>query len=159
MNRISQQIKLCVCLIVPNILGLVTAIGNFSAIQGLLKTINKPTLSMPTFLYVILWIALYTAIGYATYLVVETRAFPEDKQRAVGFCACQLILHSFWVTCFFKYHWFLIGFLLHLLYLAVVFSNLMLYRQLNKQTNPIMFTYFGVVLYFTYLNFAVLFIN
>lgn len=155
----NKQLRLYICLGVPNLLGLITGIANFSRIHNLLKTLHKPPLTLPTFLLVLGWIALYTAIGYATFLVWNTRAFREEKQKALLLCVGQLLLHSLWVTCFFKYHWFFFGFLLHAAFLALVFGNTMLYRQLHKLAGTIMIIYLVFCAYFTYLNFMVMFVN
>ena len=133
--------------------------ANFSPIYNLMKTIHKPPLTLPTFLSVLAWIALYTALGYATFLIWNTRAFKDDKFKAFVLCAGQLLVHSLWVTCFFKYHWFFLGFLIHAAFLALVFGTMMLYRQLQKQAGTIMIIYFGFCAYFTYLNFIAIFIN
>ncbi len=155
----NRQLRLYICLILPNVLGLITVIANFSPIHALVKSINKPPLTLPTFLLVLFWIALYTALGYASYLIWDTRAFRDDKQKALVFCVGQLLLHSLWVSCFFKYHWFFFAFLLHVGFLALAFGNMMLYRQLHKQAGTIMIIYFAFCAYFTYLNFIVIFIN
>ena len=159
MHFSNKQLRLYICLAIPNILGLITAIANFSAIHALLKEFRKPPLTLPTFLLVLGWIVFYTALGYATFLIWNTRAFRDEKQKALTLCVGQLILHSLWVTFFFKYHWFFFGFLIHGGFLALVFGNMVLYRQLNKQAGTIMISYFIFCAYFTYLNLIAVFIN
>ena len=159
MRRSSQQLRFYICLAVPNVLGLITAIANFKAIRNLLSSINKPPLTLPTFILVLSWIVAYLAIGYATFLIWDTRAFSDDKLKAIGLCAGQLLLHSFWVTCFFQYHWYFFSLLLHIIFLALTFGNMMLYRQLHKDTSIPMISYFVFCVYFTYLNLVVIFIN
>ncbi len=159
MHCSNRQLRLYICLAIPNILGLITAIANFSSINNLLKQFHKPPLTMPTFVLVLAWIGLYTALGYATFLVWNTRVFLDEKLKSFTICAGQLILHSLWVTCFFKYHWFFFAFLLHVGFLALVFGNMMLYRQLNKQVGTIMIIYFVFCAYCTYLNLIAVFIN
>lgn len=155
----SKQLRLYLCLILPNLLGLITAIANFSSIHGLVKSIVKPPFTLPTFLLVLAWIVLYVVVGYASFLVLNTRAFQDEKIKALLLCAGQLLLHSLWVTCFFKYHWYFLSFLLHVGYLALTFGNMALYRQLHKQAGNLMIAYFAYSAYFTYLNFVSIFLN
>lgn len=159
MQICSKQLRLYLCLILPNVLGLITAIANFSAIHSLVKSIVRPPFTLPTFLMVLAWIILYVVVGYASFLVINTRVFKDEKIKALLLCIGQLLMHSLWVTCFFKYHWYFLCFLLHVGYLALTFGNMMLYRQLNKLAGNLMIAYFAFCAYFTYLNFIVIFIN
>lgn len=159
MLRSEQRIRLLLCLGGPMLLGLLTGIFNIKDIRNVCKTIDEPPLTAPVFIMLLLWIIVYIAIGLASYLVLESHVYREEKLVALGTCAGQLLLHTFWMIVFFNSTLWLLSAFLHLLYIGLVLLNTLLYIKIDKHAGYLLFPCCIIAIYFMYLSVVIVFIN
>lgn len=109
---------LLLCLFIPlftgGLAGALTASG-----AGMYKTIDRPPLSPPGWIFPAVWILLYTLMGFATYLTV-TSAGSRGKMWKILY-VITLVLNFVWPFLFFKARAFMFSFLWILLMWAVGF--------------------------------------
>ncbi|MDO5521238.1 MAG: TspO/MBR family protein [bacterium] len=159
MLRSEQRFRLMLCVGAPVLLGILTGIFNLTDIIRVCKKIHRPPLTAPALLMVLIWLAIYIAIGLATYVVLDSRVYKEEKLLALGSCAGQLLLHTFWIMLFFNTDIWLLSAFVHLLYLALVLLNTLLYYKIDNRSGLLLAPCALVSIYYTYLSLVIIFIN
>lgn len=147
------------CVGAPVLFGILTGIFNVTDIIRVCKKIHRPPLTAPALLMVVVWLAIYIAIGLATYLVLDSHIYKEEKLLALGVCAGQLLLHTFWIMVFFNTSLWLLSAFLHLLYLALVLLNTLLYYKIDNRSGLLLVPCAVVSIYYTYLSIVIIFLN
>mgnify|MGYP002531256057 CR=1 FL=1 len=159
MHRVNERAYLLIGVIPPCVLGLLTGFINRGKITAVVKEINKPPLTAPTFVIILIWIALYVILGLATVLILESRVYSKEKLNALVVSYGQLLLHSVWVLVFFRLGFFGLAFLIHVLFLCLICINGILFYQIDKRAGYMIVPYFVFAFYHTYLNLLCIFIN
>ena len=157
--RNDQRVRLAICVGVPMIFGILSGLLNFWPIMSACRKLHKPPFTLPGILSILFWLVIYFAIGLASFLVLESHVYKEEKRIALLACACQLVLHSFWIFSFFHTRLTLLGALLHLIYTAAVGLNTLLYLKIDQRAGLLMFPCATFCIYYTYLTIALIFVN
>lgn len=159
LHRLDQRIHLFICIAPPILLGLITGLFHRTNINELLSTMHKPPFTAPTFLITFIWMCLYLAIGYATFFILESHVYSDEKLLAIATAVGYLLLHSIWVLIFFKLKFFGLGFLVHVLLLLLALITTILYSRIDKRAGILLIPFSLFTLYCTYLNLISVFIN
>ena len=149
---------LIICMLIP------LAVGGLSAwlVRGsmdIFKSLNKPPLSPPGWLFPVVWTVLYALMGFASYLVLTADADRKQARQALTLSAVQLGVNFIWPILFFGLSWYGISFLwLLLLWLLVLGTTIRFYR-ISTKAGDLMLPYLLWVTFAAYLNFGIYRLN
>lgn len=128
--------------------------GDISSVYALLE---KPPLSPPGPIFPIAWTILYVLMGMAAWLV--SRSQEPGRGQALFWFFIQLALIFSWSIVFFRFglHWAALAVLLLLDSLAVY--TLRLFHRQNSSAAWLLVPYLLWILFATYLNLSLAFLN
>lgn len=149
---------LIICLVIPLAVGGLAALFTFNAMDAF-SALNQPPLSPPGWLFPIVWTILYLLMGYGSYLVYQTQPDPEVKKRALMLYGVQLFLNFLWPLSFFRLGWYLPSFFLLLVLLAAAFFMTLWFSRLQKTAGILQIPYLIWLLFASYLNLGIYFLN
>ena len=123
------------------------------------ESLNQPPLSPPGWLFPIVWTILYTLMGIASYLVLESDADSNKVSTAMTIYIWQLAVNFLWPTFFFNFGWYLFAFIwLFFLWVLVLITTLRFFN-VSKIAGILMIPYLLWTTFACYLNFGVWFLN
>lgn len=111
--------KLIISLLIPLLVGAVSAYFTTSSVDTWYQTINKPSFNPPNYIFAPVWTVLYILMGIALFLVWNSRAEKVVKSNAIYLFGFQLLLNFLWSFIFFNQHHFL-GALIDIILLWIV---------------------------------------
>ena len=159
MHRMDERTRLLFCIIAPITMGILTGLFNCSHIYKEMNEMSKPPLTAPTAFMVFLWILVYLSVGLATFLVLGSHKFSEEKFAAIATTAGLIVLHSVWVFVYFNLGFIGFAFLLHILIMLLAFVTAVLYLRMDQKAGFLMMPFVVMAVYVTYLNMVCIFIN
>lgn len=108
----DPKLQIAAAVILPNIGGFINGRITFPQIPTWYAKLNKPSFRPPNWVFGPVWTSLYTAMGYASYLVYRDAGFgtgggaSSAGQVALGLYGAQLTLNMAWSPLFFHFHSF-----------------------------------------------------
>ena len=109
MNRKINFKSLFICILIPLAVGGLSALLTMGSMDDF-AALDQPPLSPPGWLFPVVWTILYTLMGIASYLVLETPSTAEATKRAFSVYFLQLLFNFFWSIIFFSIGAFEIAF-------------------------------------------------
>lgn len=151
MEKVKTYIK---SILIPIIVGgLVGWIISPSIDYG---SLNQPPLAPPSSVFPIVWSILYILMG-VSYGILKTNDLVDDEINKIYYL--QLFVNALWSIFFFMLKWRLFAGI-WIIFLAILVA-MMIYRfyEKNKTAGLLQVPYLLWVLFATYLNFGVWFLN
>jgi len=149
---------LFVCLAIPLAVGGLSALLSRAGMEAFAFR-NMPALSPPGWLFPVVWTLLYLLMGLASCRVLVSDAPREQRRRALGTYALQLVFNFFWSILFFNGELYLLAFVwLVLLWLLIALTAIRFY-EIDKTAAYLLIPYLLWVAFAGYLNLAVYFLN
>lgn len=151
MEKVKTYIK---SILIPIIVGgLVGWIISPSIDYG---SLNQPPLAPPSSVFPIVWSILYILMG-VSYGILKTNDLVDDEINKIYYL--QLFVNALWSIFFFMLKWRLFAGI-WIIFLAILVA-IMIYRfyEKNKTAGLLQVPYLLWVLFATYLNFGVWFLN
>lgn len=147
-----------ICLAIPLLVGGLSAFITRGGMDTF-ETINKPSLSPPSWLFPVVWTVLFILMGIASYLVLVLGKPQMEIKRALVVYGIQLIFNFFWSIFFFNFSLYLFSFIwLVLLWLLILATTVLFYR-ISKPAGYLMIPYLLWVTFAGYLNFQIYLLN
>lgn len=158
MINLRKSVKnLIIALALPLIVGGLSAL--FSGGMENFKTLEKPPLSPPGWLFPVAWTILYLMMGLASYLVYSANAPTYKKNSALLFYGIQLFFNFFWSIIFFKLEAYLFAFIwLVVLWLLIIITTVRFFEA-RKSAGFLMVPYLLWVTFAGYLNLGIYLLN
>ena len=158
MSKNINHKTLAICILIPLAVGGLAALFTMGSMKDF-AALDQPPLSPPGWLFPIVWTLLYTLMGIASYLVLETDCPPEEKSRAFKAYFLQLAFNFLWSIIFFTFGAYEIAFawLLALLVLIVITTSR--FFRINRTAGILMLPYIAWVAFAGYLNLAIAYLN
>ncbi len=157
MRKVNWK-RLILCIAIP------LAVGGLSALltrggMDVFKMVKKPPLSPPAWLFPVVWTLLYTLMGIASYLVLESSADREEKEKALYLYGIQLLVNFFWPVLFFSFQRFGFAFLWLILLWVLILLTLVRFYRIHKTAGYLLIPYLVWVTFAGYLNFGIWLLN
>ena len=150
-NKVWIYIK---SILVPVILGGIVGFITSSFIDY--NSLQKPPLAPPAIIFPIVWTILYILMG-VSYGRLKSKGLTDEKINRIYYL--QLIINLLWSFIFFVFKWRLFAFFwIILLDIAVVIMIIRFYKK-DKISGLLQIPYLIWLLFATYLNFGILFLN
>ena len=153
----SNKKPLIVSLLIPLITGGLSAL--LAGGMENFKTLNKPPLSPPGWIFPVVWTILYLAMGLASYLVYKADAPQYKKNSALLFYGLQLFFNFFWSIIFFGWEMYLFAFIWILVLWLLIIITTVKFWDINKTAGYLMMPYLLWVTFAAYLNLGIYILN
>ncbi len=159
-NNIKKILGIIIAIAIPLIIGGISAFltkDNMSTF----KTINKPPLSPPAWLFPIAWTILYILMGYASYLIYENKSIlnMENRDISIKLYIAQLIFNFFWSIIFFNMKSYVFAFIWLIVLWILILVLIKTSNKINKLTTYLLVPYLLWVTFAGYLNLGIAILN
>lgn len=149
---------LIVCLAVPLAVGGLSALLTGDGMERF-KSLNKPPLTPPGWLFPVVWTILFLMMGIASYLVWKNGRSHQKVRGALTIYGVQLGFNFLWSMLFFNRGLYLTAFFeLVALWLLILLTTARFYR-LSRAGGSLLAPYLLWVTFAGYLNFGVYLLN
>lgn len=150
--------KLIACIALPLIVGGLSALITRDAMEDFMS-LPQPPLSPPAWLFPVVWTILYTLMGIASYLILESGADSEAIVNAASAYWFQLVLNFFWPLIFFNMQQFTIAAIWLGALLALVILTAVRFFHIRKTAGWLLVPYLVWLVFALYLNIGVAVLN
>ena len=156
-NMLIQLFVLVIFVLISQAAGILGSFATIPNIDSWYATLIKPVLNPPNWIFGPVWTTLYTLMGIASYLV--WRAKKGDWKLALSIFFVHLIVNTAWSIVFFGEQ--NIGAALGIIILldVLVIEVIRRFYKISKIAGIILIPYLLWVLFATYLNGAIYFLN
>ena len=149
---------LIVSIAIPLLVGGLSALVTRNSMEDF-KSLQKPPLSPPGWLFPIVWTVLFVLMGIASYLVYTSAAPCEEKKKALQIYAIQLFFNFFWSILFFNLQTYSFSFVWLVALLILVLSTTLAFWRISKPAGYLLIPYIIWVTFAGYLNLSIAFLN
>ncbi len=150
-----QWKKLILCIAVPLAVGGLAGFLTRDSMK-IFRTLNKPALSPPAWLFPVVWTILYVLMGIASYLVITSG---KSYRTALMFYGIQLVFNFFWSIFFFNMEAYLFSFIWLVILWILIFITMILFFRISEPAGYLMLPYLLWVTFAGYLNISIYLLN
>ena len=157
MKKFFQFIIAMLISFIPGIFGVIFTPHNAS--DAWYNALNKSGLTPDGWVFGVAWTILYALLGWALYLIVSNEKARVSKARAYILFAMQVILNFAWTYLYFGLH--MVGAALVVLIGLIVIAVWMAreFKFISRFASYLVWPYIIWMLFATYLNASILFLN
>lgn len=148
--------KFIISILIPLGVGAISGFITKGSI-GIYKTLERPPLSPPGYIFPIIWTILYILMGISSYLIYVSDS-PERKE-ALKIYIIQLIVNVIWPIIFFNYQLYLISFTWIMILWVLVVKMIIEFKKINKWAALLQIPYLLWTTFATYLTLGVYLLN
>ncbi len=150
-----QWKKLILCIALPLAVGGLSALFTRGGMEAF-RSLNKPPLSPPGWLFPVAWTILYILMGIASYLVLTSG---KPNRAALTVYGIQLAFNFFWSIIFFDFEAYLFSFIWLVILWVLIFVTMILFHGISKPAGYLLLPYLLWVTFAGYLNFYIYLLN
>lgn len=118
---------------------------------------EEPPLLPPGWLFPVVWVILYAAMGFSAYLIYSSDS--NEKKTALTLYWVQLAVNFSWSIVFFRFEALWAAFAVIILLLLLIAAMIASFRKINRASAYINIPYMIWVIFASYLNLATAIIN
>ena len=156
---VTSNIKwknLLISIIIPLAVGGISSLITMNGFENY-GNIQQPPLSPPSWLFPIVWTILYVMMGFASYLIYETK--DNNNKHALIFYSIQLAINFIWPIFFFGFDAYFFSFILIIILLIFVILTMISFYRINKTAGLLLIPYLLWLIFAAYLNLGVYLLN
>lgn len=156
---VTSNIKwknLLISIIIPLAVGGISSLITMDGFKNY-GSIQQPPLSPPSWLFPIVWTILYVMMGFASYLIYETK--DNNNKNALIFYSIQLAINFIWPIFFFGFDAYFFSFILIIILLIFVILTMISFYRINKTAGLLLVPYLLWLIFAAYLNLGVYLLN
>ena len=150
--------QLVICVAVPLAVGALAGVLSRGGMEDY-KTMYKPLLAPPGWVFPAVWTILYVLMGVASYLVYTSTASPERIRRAMTAYVLQLAANFVWPLIFFLLEAYLVAFVWLILLFALALVCALRFGYIDARAGKLMAPYLLWLFFAAYLNLGVHLLN
>ena len=151
-NLIYLALSLLLSFSVEIISGLLT-----SASSSIYANLAKPPFSPPSIVFPIVWTVLFFLMGISSYLIFISHS--PHRNKALKLYLIQLVVNFIWPIAFFNLQLYFLSILIIIALLILVFLMIKCFYKINPLAGKLQIPYFLWLIFATYLNIGVYFLN
>jgi len=151
--------RLAASIIVCQLAGVIGSFFTRPEISGWYAALRKPSLAPPDWVFAPVWIALYTLMGVAAYLVWSKGWKEKQVRHALILFGVQLILNALWSWVFFGLRSPLAGFVEICVLSMAILITIQSFLKVSKPAGGLLIPYFLWVAFASGLNLSIWVIN
>jgi len=157
--KINKSAKLLGLIILCILIGSIGSIFTTPSIGTWYDSINKPSFTPPNWLFGPVWIALFTLMGIALYLVLEKGWKKKKVKKAVTIFGIQFFFNVLWSVLFFGLRQPFYALIEILALWVTIALTIITFYRIDKRAGWILLPYIIWVSIATLLNFYVWILN
>jgi translocator protein len=147
-------LKVILSIAVVQLTGIIGSVFTTSSIDTWFTTIVKPEWNPPSWVFGPVWIALYTLMGIASFLVWQKKELSNVK-IALSVYGVQLVLNALWSILFFGLKNPGLAFAEIIVLLIFIIITTILFWRINTVAGILMLPYIAWVTFATFLNYTI----
>lgn len=147
----AKKSTLLKCIVISLAVGAVSGLLSAGGME-IFKTLEKPPLSPPGWLFPVVWTILYILMGIASFLVLTSESDSQDRSKALALYFYQLIVNFLWPIFFFDFRWYLFSFLWIVLLWVLIVMMIRCFYRVSKTAAYLLIPYLLWVTFAGYLN-------
>lgn len=152
-NRTSSLLR---SILIPLLIGTLSGLITMANI-GVYKTLIKPPLSPPGFVFPLVWTILYILMGVSHYIIACSSS--RYKNSAIILYYTQLFVNFFWPILFFNLQLYWIAAIWLALLIVLVLLMILSFSRVNKAAAILQLPYLIWCLFAFYLNVGIAILN
>jgi tryptophan-rich sensory protein len=149
-------LKLIICILVCQIIGLLGSLFNIKAIPGWYSKQKKPSFNPPNWIFGPVWTALYLLMGISLYLVLISG---KETTIPIIIFSIQLFLNLIWTGIFFGMKKPLLAFTEIILLWISIAINIFVFYGISRVASYLLIPYILWVSFASILNFSIWWLN
>lgn len=153
----SLAFKIIVCAIVCLTLGTLSGFSTIDAINNWYQFLVKPSFNPPNWIFGPVWTLLYLTMGIS--LGIIWNSTNNGRKRAMQLFAVQFVLNLCWSYLFFNLHALGIAYLEILSMLIAIIFTIFAFYKINKTAAILLIPYACWVLFASFLNLSIWYLN
>ncbi len=122
------------------------------------QTLTKPLFTPPSGIFTPVWIFFYVLI-IVSLLIFITAKTPLSKKEGYTYFGLQILFNILWTPAFFVLHSPLLAFIIIIVLDILTFMNIREFYKCSKLAGLLLLPYFLWILFATYLNGGIIFLN
>ena len=119
----------------------------------------KPPLSPPAWLFPVVWTILYILMGISSYIIYESQASADEKEKALSIYIFQLFFNFLWSIVFFNFRSYLLAFVIIIVLWLLIIAMIVSFNKISKLASRLQIPYLLWVTFAAYLNLAIYLLN
>ncbi|BBF44054.1 tryptophan-rich possible sensory protein, TSPO homolog [Lachnospiraceae bacterium KM106-2] len=159
MNAMQKRFQLVLSFFPAFFIWFLTLIMNYSDIRYLFSRLDLPALMPGRFLYIFLWLIIYLVLGAATYNMLDSRAFEDQKRNALLLYYGGILLNFLWPFVFWQMRRYGLAFIILILLDLSIAPCIISYHRIRSIAGTLMIIAGVWYLFLTYWNFAIILLN
>ena len=159
-NKKIDVKKLIFAIALPLVVGGISAFLTKDG-TSMFKTIEKPPLAPPSWLFPVAWTILYILMGIASYIVYSNNEIVKTKERDNFLLVylVQLVFNFFWSIIFFNLKQYVFAFIWLVVLWILILLLTMNAKKINKTSFYLLIPYLIWVSFAGYLNLGIAILN
>ncbi|MGL5436761.1 MAG: TspO/MBR family protein [Lachnospiraceae bacterium] len=137
------------------------AVGSLSALisgnMSIYSSLNKPSISPPSYIFFIVWTLLYILMGISSYIIYVSGN--ANSAKALKIYALQLFFNFCWSIIFFVFSQYQLAFLWLILLIILIIIMIQQFYKINPIAAYLQIPYLLWCIFAAYLNFIILMMN
>mgnify|MGYP001599366239 CR=1 FL=1 len=150
----KKWLKLILCIIAVELIGIAGGFFTSSSVNSWYSTIIKPSFNPPIWLFGPVWTILYAMIGLSLFLFLEARQKSKDKKKGYWIFGVQLLLNFMWSIVFFGMQQIFGALIVIALLWIFILLNILAFYKISKVSGWLLVPYWLWVSFASVLNFA-----
>jgi benzodiazapine receptor len=139
-------------ILIAQLAGIIGSIFTFPNVNGWYKTLIKPDLTPPPWVFGPVWTSLYLLMGLAAFFIWQKREMPQARFALILY-AIHLVLNALWSILFFAWKQPGWAFMEIVVLLGFILTITLFFWRLRPLAGMLMLPYIAWVSFATYLNF------
>lgn len=157
--KIKNPIKLIISLLICQLAGLIGSVFTMSKIPTWYKTLVRPELAPPNWVFGPVWTTLFILMGIALYLVWKQGTDKKDVRVALYIFGSQLILNVLWSIIFFGLQNPGAAFVEIISLWITILLSIIYFYKISKPASYLLIPYIAWVSFASYINFMIWWLN
>ena len=121
-------------------------------------TLAKSSLNPPAIVFTTVWPLLYVLLAISGYLLWRDRSNPKVKPALYCFII-QMLMNWAWTSLFFQLHWVLVSFIWITAIIFLTLATIILSNTTHKSVSIMLIPYLLWLIFASYLNFSIWYLN
>ena len=133
------------------IFGLISRPSSFSGVA-------QPVFVPPSWVFIVVWIVLYTILGISFYLILRSKD-SRDRKWSIGLYFVNLVFNYLWVVWFFNLKLFLFSYIWLIVLIGITIVMIYFFYRVNKWAGIINVPYLVWIVFASIINIFVFYLN
>lgn len=155
----QNYIKLFVSIVVAQLAGIIGSLYTSNSISTWYKTLVRPEIAPPNWVFGPVWTTLYILMGISAYIIWSKGYSDKKVKLALSVYFGQLLLNTLWSILFFGLRDIRSAFIEIIALWIMIALNIFLFGKISKTAGYLLIPYLLWVSFASYLNYSFMILN